>query len=294
MHLLRLLEIHKQHSSSDGIEQNFGDGYLLNHNRIYRNMRKEAQLSGFHYAPASNDQLVLPFLQLESILKNKEIPYIDNTSPIEKLVVDYPHLTWTDIYTQLKRNYVFHESCHATARAVFMATEEKQSDAAGLALQIFLEESFANTCELIAMLDAEDAAHQIFFEQNSYTWLPEMKSLFKKVIDQNGELILMKLLLLAYLYSNLLRYEVPEKQFSEILDLLQVEQSNKSKVREIKKLISVAFTLDEEFRTVTSALHLKLHRLSVDLKKIDLLCELKQRPTYFEIIDKLCVKALAQ
>lgn len=262
-------------------------------------MRKDAQLFGFQYTAPSAEQIVLPFLQLESILRSKNIPYIDNVTALEKLVSQFPNLSWLDLAPHLKKNYVFHESCHAVARSYFEQHKNSEIDdpkeaPEGQILQTLLEESFANTCELMAMLEAKDSLHELFYEQNSYTWLPEVRSSMRKISEQIGEEALMQLTIISYLYSNFLKDSISEKDLSEVITLLNLQTIVMQNMKALRSFMRVAFTLDYEFRTVTTGLHLKLLGLSVDLQKFNILRELRDNKKNIEIINSLCRSTLRQ
>lgn len=262
-------------------------------------MRKDAQLFGFRYTAASAEHIALPFLQLESILKTQNIPYVDNVTALENLVSQFPNLSWLDLAPHLKKNYIFHESCHAVARSYFRQDKNSKNNdpnetAEGQILQILLEESFANTCELMAMLDVRSLEHEIFYAQNSYTWLPEVRSNMRKINEQIGEEALMQLIVIFYLYSNFLKDSISEKDLSELISLLELKKFESQSMKTLRSLIRVAFTLDYEFRTVTTGLHLKLLGLNVDLQKFDILRELRNNKKNIEMINSLCRSTLRQ
>lgn len=297
MKVSRLLSVHHSATFDCGLKRNLGDAYLYKQNKIFRNMRKDAQLFGFQYTAANTEHIVLPFLQLESILKTKNIPYVDNVTALENLAVQFPNLSWSELAPHLKKNYVFHESCHAVARNHFRKNINSKNDAPKEAaesqiLQILLEESFANTCELMAILDVQSAEHEIFYEQNSYTWLPEIRSRLKKSATEVGERPVMQLLLIAYLYANFLREAVSDVELEKILFLCNLHKLEFQKIKYLRSLVKVAFTLDYEFRTVTTGLHLKLQGLDTDLEKIDILHLLNRDFKNIDAIRELCDKAL--
>ena len=116
--ILRLLELHSQNLDENALIQNLGDAYLLKHNSIFRNVRLGALTAGYSYcSEPSDDFQAFPFSQLESILQKKSIPFFKNVGVLEKLTCKLKdQFFWDDVSDSLKRNYVFHESCHAVAR----------------------------------------------------------------------------------------------------------------------------------------------------------------------------------
>ena len=93
--------------------------------------------------------------QLEWILQKKIIPYIDNTSVLKQLNDKLPeNILWDDISDNLKGNHVFHESCHAVSRSLINEfykdpVLKTKNDFQNHTLMRLIEESFANTCELL-------------------------------------------------------------------------------------------------------------------------------------------------
>ena len=160
--------------------------------------------------------------------------------------------------------------------------------------QIFIEESFANSCEFLAMQQATDAAHRMFYKQNSYTWLPEHRAQLKKTIDEVGEVSALKLLLVGYLYANFLKEKISDQELDKILHLLDVSAKEIFCSRTIRSLLKLTFTLDYEFRTATSALHLKLNSLNIDPRTINIIERFEENPVHSKDIMSLCERALRQ
>jgi hypothetical protein len=278
MKIAKLLELHRQNNAQQGLAKNWGDGFLLNHNRIYRNIRKSAAANGYHFSDAANaNYQALPFSQLENILSKKIIPYFDNVTILDQLVKQVPGSSWEDLSGGLKKNYIFHESCHAVARSAALEILKIPVAPFGVeslrqrTLQILLEESFANTCELIAVVDAQDAAHRIFYEWNSYTSLFEERSNIKQLMAEVGGEIVFRFLHLCYLHANFLVVKLDQKQFDQCITIA-TGRSRKvleaKHVKGLKALAKIGFTLDLEFRTVTTRFHLQLNGFKIDQAKL--------------------------
>lgn len=201
MKLSRLLEFHSQNATDQGLANNLGDAYLYCNNRIYRNVRDHVLKFGFKFSDEIDpNYLALPLAELENILKNKKIPYFDNVSVLKKIEQNKLGVaTWEDVRDNLKKNFLFHESCHACARSLYSRNSSRLNNRV---LNLLVEESFANTCELLAVLDTEDAAHRIFYEMNSYTALFEIKTEFKNAVRDLGMANVAKIIFFGYLHSN--------------------------------------------------------------------------------------------
>jgi hypothetical protein len=266
--LSRLIELHRQNLNAQDLADNFGDGFLVKNNRIYGKIRAAALQSGYRFSSdQNNDYSALPFAQLENILGSKTVPYTNNVTVIEKLVKQLKdNVIWDDIADGLRKNFVFHEGCHAVARSI--ASSGAVHDPKAKAFRILMEESFANTCEFLAVADAEDAGHRIFFEANSYTALFEQKKNIANAIRDSGFPTVFKIMWLAYLHSNYLHEHLDEKQWRQCLAMAELESLPASQLKALKSLSRIAFTLDPRFRLVTTGFHLKLNGISMSPQEI--------------------------
>ena len=188
MKLKTILEHHEQNSHPDQILNNLGDGYLMNNNCLYHAVRKKVIISGFSFSTAPNaDYVVFGMSQLENILKSKTIPYLDNTTILKNLENKKPsQISWSHLEHNLRPNYVFHESCHGLARSIsenlnLRTVYNQQKEI--LILTTLIEESFANTCEFIAIAQAKDVVHKLFLQINSYYTDFESVTTLSKAID---------------------------------------------------------------------------------------------------------------
>lgn len=291
MKISQLLDIHQKFFTEYSLISNFGDSYLYHHNKLYKNIRLATVHYGFSFTENTNIfYQTLPLVQLEPILSDKKIPYLDNVSALKQLSVQLHDVQWPDLAGGLKKNYLFHESCHAVARSVFRNHTFNKND---LVLQMLIEESFANTCELLAIIDAQDPVHRIFYEQNSYTWLPDIRTNLKNAAIIIDESQLFKFILLSYLHSNFLRTHLTEKELIQILELIVIDKSDSQKIKILRSLSKIAFTLDFEFRTITTRLHLKLNKQNIKLEAFDFMKILSENDNWLHLIDQLTRTALA-
>jgi hypothetical protein len=283
----RLLEFHDQATSSKSLAHNLGDGFLLKNNLIYRNIREAAFESGFKFSSETNNAyLALPLTQLDALLNNKILPYIDNVSVLRSLP---PPIGWDEISDGLKRNHLFHESCHAVA-STYLQTKQKDLFA------MMFEESFANICELLAVVFAEDPVHRIFLAANSYTLLNDQRTHLKNAMKTFGNRQLLIFLMLAYMHANFLRDSMTEKDFERTSQIAFGKKTAGGEAKPLKALAKIAFTLDERFRTVTSQLHLKLNGIDptkIDLREKDFLKIIESREEIKKAIVKVSELALA-
>lgn len=250
MKIAQLLEQHSKFKSVNSLELNLGDAYLYQNNSIYKNIRDAALKQGYRFSHEQNDlYLALPLSQLNNILKTKCIPYLNNVSSLKQLEQEVPGVAnWHDVADNLKKNFLFHESCHAVARS--------QSHNLNL-ITVLMEESFANTCELLAVVDAEDATHKIFYEWNSYTALFEQKTNLKRAMQELGAQSFAKLIFYGYLHSNFLFESFDESQLSQVIDLVLQRKPSASEMKTIKALTRICFSLDERFKNITTDFYMR-------------------------------------
>ena len=264
MKLSKLLELHSLSSDPADLRQNFGDAYLCQNNKIFRNIRREALRRGFTFSHEQNDAYqALPLSQLSEILSTKKIPYLDNVSVLKKIESRLPDKAeWGDLRDNLRKNFLFHESCHAVARELLQPLPKGD-----LELQMLMEESFANTCELLAVVDAGDLPHRIFLEWNSYTALFEAQNNLRSALEEIGRSEFFTLMFFGYLHSNFLFDSFEDAQFNRIAKLAVPMNLNAKQLKTARVLLKICFTLDKNFKEVTTGFYLKLNGVSADFRQ---------------------------
>lgn len=259
MKLVTLLNKHAEHSLPGELPQILGDSFLLQHNKVYRQVRRQTLDLGFSFSDQFHpDYIAFPMGQLENILSEKVIPFVNNVEVLKSLNQrSSASLEWDHVVDNLKPNYVFHESCHAIARSVTIKSTNLNEHLAVL----LIEESFANTCEFFAIADAQDHTHRLFLEVNSYFTVFEDRTHLKKMIEKNGAVSVFKFMLLCYLHSNFLNERLDDQDFKKILALTKLENAPELKV--LKTLAENAFALNPRFRYATTEMYLRLNGLDI-------------------------------
>ena len=296
---LSRLWIQHQQFEAQGLKDNFGDGYLVHHNKIYSNIRKKSLKNGFLFSSAENSLYqALPLSQLEWILSKKIIPYYNNVSALAEVNNKLPeNILWDDISDNLKGNHVFHESCHSVARSLTSEIIPKNPAKNKFDLQKWtlirlLEESFANSCELLAVTDASDVIHRIFFELNSYVVMFEDRTHLKKSLHDLGAENLTKWMILSYLQANFLRPSINDQTFEKMLLFLKPHQSSFSTAdkKTLRAFSKIAFQLNLRFRQVTTSFYFKLSGVTLPLNELldfDFLETLKNSQELCQSLDLL-------
>ena len=263
MQLSALLHNHLESYDLHGLPYNLGDNYLCEKNKIYRNVRHETVKLGFTFSNKPDvNYLAFPMAQLENILTQKVIPFTDNVSALKLFSEQTGSLDWDHVVDNLKPNYVFHESCHAIARA-----KSQNVPRTSLELKLttlLLEESFANTCEFFAIADANDQTHRNFLEINSYFTLFDDRTHLKRAIEAVGAADVFKFMLLSYLHSNFLNEKLNDGDFRKVLNLcgLQAPESE----RALKSLAQNCFALNPRFRYTTTEMYLRSQKINTPVE----------------------------
>ena len=157
----------------------FGDSYLYRYNPVFAAVRDAAIGFGYRFSventPLWRDYQALSLAALHRILSGKTIPYFDTGNTIRRLVESNPavRLSQGFIFTNVKRNYSFHESAHCIAHFIMERMADPPTLAAGNAhrfvLESILAEAFANTVEslgsIVRHMPVSDA---VFYGLNSY------------------------------------------------------------------------------------------------------------------------------
>lgn len=296
MKISRLLEQH-QKFADQGLPTSFGDGYLVQHNRFYRAIRRAAENFGFSFSSQRNEFYeAFPLLQLESLLEKKVLSYVDNVGVFAQLSkAQLESLTWDDLEGNLKKNYVFHEASHAVIRTVTTrhwgaVTQPGTSldSRRDYLLRMLVEESCANTCELLGVAETSEAVHRLLYELNSYVCEFESRTYLRKALDEIGVAGGSRFMMLAYLHANFLRENFSDKDIALMLEMAGLGQLEAKQVKALRSLGKVAFNLSERFRYQTTSFHLRLAGVQIPLEElVDFpFLEVLKRKSHFEAVLK--------
>ena len=272
MKIAQLLEHHQKFASRPHVlSDSLGDGFLVSNNRFFGAIRRAVVAAGFRLSHDAHPAYrALPLSQLDWILKNKTIPYIDNVSVLREVELKIPRVSvWDDVSDNLKGNAVFHESCHGVARSVAFDFQHPRAQV----LKMLVEESFANTCELLSITDAGDPAHRIFLELNSYIFMNDDRTNLRNALNEIGAERVFVFLMLSYLHANFLR-PISDRDFERLFALAQsagalgavsgspLDVKSKKTLRALSK---IAFQLNPRFREVTTRFYLRLSGVASEM-----------------------------
>lgn len=285
MKLTALLQKHDA-THAQGLSLSLGDGYLVANNSVYAAVRKKAQALDFNFSSNPTlEYLAFPMSQLENILSSKTIYFQNNSTILAEIDNKTPQvINWDHIGGNLKANYTFHESCHAIARTLSerlgLATS---SDQKTKLVTMLLEESFANTCEFMAIHDAQDATHKTFLEVNSFFTKFDDRTHLRNLVQEVGFKLVFKFMIFAYLHSNFLNEHFSSNELARVTKLSFDHKA-------LKNLSKNAFELSPGFRFNTTELYLRLNGINepvLDALAFDYLAVIEQNPTFSKLINEL-------
>ena len=285
MKLTALLQKHEA-THAQGLSLSLGDGYLVANNAVYSAVRKKAQDLNFKFsANPTLEYLAFPMSQLENILSSKTIYFQNNSAILSEIDQKIPQqIDWDHIGGNLKANYTFHESCHAIARTISNRLGlSKTTDVKTKLVTMLLEESFANTCEFMAIHDAQDVTHKTFLEVNSFFTKFDDRTHLRNLVQEVGFNKVFKFMLFAYLHSNFLNEHFSQSEFTRVTKLTFDHKA-------LKNLSKNAFELSPGFRFNTTELYLRLNGINepvLDALAFDYLTVIEQNPSFLKLINEL-------
>ncbi len=274
--LQKLLTVHNENLGANSLVNSLGDGYLLSHSHIFRNIRQE--FAKFGYTLTTEDfchYAVMPYLSLPKILDEKRVPYFDNVTVLEDLERRHPGRFYCDEILMVRPNHCLHESSHCIADVVlkslicesnFLSAEQN------LVLKLILAEAFANSVESLANLSNRSILQKLFFDLNSYvTHDGPTETLFQKAKDLLGLENLSALVYVSYIFSNCLQPKIHQKNFLPLVELLIADSALAKKASEsaaVHKVFNHAMDLSVEFRLQTTGFYCSLMGAKTDVRKL--------------------------
>ncbi len=258
--LKELLLNHENSQASNSLKLSIGDGFLIKHSFIFRNIRNETLKLGFSY---TNEDFchynVMPYLSLPAILRDKRIPFFDNVTVLFDIEEKLPNRFFCDEIPMIKPNYCLHESSHCIADSVlqnisfepeFFSAEQAQ------VFKLIMAESFANSVESLTNLTNTCGSQKLFFDLNSYvTHDDETEVFFRKAKDLLGFEYLYGVVYASYILSNCLQPYADPRKLASILQQLIPDSSLLKKANEssaVRKVFDHSLDLGIDFREHTT------------------------------------------
>ena len=263
-----LLVLQDQFYAEPAIKNSLGDSFLYHHNTIYKNVRDQFYKLGFKFTDKDFcNYTVFPYLSLSKILNEKMVPYFDNVSVLKEVEHSRPKKLTVEELIPVKPNNTLHESSHCIADYWLKQINLDSATITGdqkKAFLLIMAESFANTVESLANLDNDTFEQRFFFNQNSYIQMNKKTyQNLKQTIDLIGLKSTYHLVYVSYLYSNCLNQEIKQKEFQQILEIINIKES-----AVLKKLFDHAFELSLDFRVQTSSFYFIMSGIEQNIFKL--------------------------
>lgn len=303
--LQRVLEVHREYSTPSSLQDNLGDGYLLQNNPVFANIRRAVRELGFRFTSQRFEQYQAHSLsQLPLILEKRLIPYVATVEALERLEAMAPaSLTW-NVAVAPTRSLLHHESSHALAYTYltrmwpFPATSAALTGYRQRALKALMEESLANTIDYFTTCGTRDVCHKIFltqcgfYDRRFYAALVPLKR-------ELGTTATFKLIWLAYMHVNFLFRELREDRLERCLELAldgelaTIPRRTGARLRSLAKTAcQTAFLMNQpEFRLVTARLYFRTQGIPTPLLRLldfDFMSRLEQQATLRDWLDLTC------
>jgi hypothetical protein len=172
-----LLWINDQYRLDGTLHDVIGDGYLLQHNSLFRRARQLFRGEGGAFVcDASNlarSYTAAPLLMLDDILSSRLIPYCANSLALRRLVRQAPGIPVCEefLITLLNRNFLFHETLHCIGSVRvdnILKVGDTIDSAHTFVIKSAFVEAFANAIERLSFYEAQVPLHLLFMRMNSY------------------------------------------------------------------------------------------------------------------------------
>jgi hypothetical protein len=276
--LRALLQAQEQYSTANSLPEVLGDGYLYKHSPIFARVRDVAVDRGYRFVESEShlwhDYQAMPLLSLKAILSEKSVPYFDNVSVLRKLYQQKPHIELPIrlVYEVVKRNFLFHETCHCVAFSVIETQsrilDQFSSDNERFVVSAFLQEAFANSMERMSSVIAPSKTYAFFMNMNNYmNYEPGKQQFWECALDKLGLERLFILTFLTYLELNL---QGRGKTFAKdnILNIAGVSSQDSDVAPVVDQLLDKELHLSEVFREETTRGYFRLYGCEAELCSI--------------------------
>lgn len=273
--LAEVLLGHARAKHPDALQDNLGDAFLLNHNPVIATIRTLALDARFNFSSERwSEYDALPLVELPTVLKQRKIPYTDNVSVLKKLERSSPGGHLFKNLPPIKMNPIFHESAHGVAHVLTGFKVGKQTlkslqQERRFALELLLQESFANATESFANVYSDTLLHDEFFYLNSYVIeQPVHRVAIVRLVQSVGKRRAFQVLMLSFLYANFLKIQGVEQSLRNVCEFLSLEDLSSRDERLALKVFKIGLNLDSEFTEETNAFCLKSLGIHAPLKKL--------------------------
>jgi hypothetical protein len=273
--LCDFLENDRSASVKKTLARSLGDSYLYKHNHIYATLRDHVLAAGYKFSCAATPQLLryeaLPLMELQRILIEETIPYIDNISPLRCLLREDPRfrVSATFLLANLHRNFLLHETAHCVASLALINAKSSHADK-DFVLDTILSEAFANAMEFIAFALASTNLEILFLSLGAYIlYLPDIHLLTRELIADLEFQNLFRVVYLSYIWVNLGHTYVDETAYEQgLVEIAKTSVPTGSTRRKLRIVFDFAFKLNKLFLEVTTPMYFRAMGASHAYKQI--------------------------
>ena len=221
-----LISIDEQFSSPIAITNCIGDSFLCQNNQVFARIRRLFLEYGYCFVDDTDararDYFSAPLIGLDSLLEQGLVPYRSNCGIVKYMVLRNPTFKAdaSFLLSVLAHNYVMHESAHLVASHVLSEhSGAPATDKREMVLRSLLGESFANAVEALSLgFACSSHMHRFCLCLNSYVLydgrLPSEERLLSELFANFGFLPMFRMVLLAFLHSNI--HDLPPQ--NEVID----------------------------------------------------------------------------
>lgn len=251
-----VLDIHTSYYPEGSHPEILGDGFLLQSNPIYRNVKTFCGKIGAKYIEAYPEYLLLPFHELPKIVEQKKIPYVPSARLMKNVEDERPEVFATED-VPIPESYHLHESAHVIADHFLKDIKAKSPQEE--ILKFMMAESFANTTDALACVPAVDDVHYFFIKQNCYMH-PQKKTMqaMNAVTQALGFRFTFMLTYFTYLHANFLTKPLSQKNIGELVgQYASGAKVNTNIKKDLRTICEVGEKLDPRFRVTTTGNYLK-------------------------------------
>ncbi len=307
MKLKTFLETHQKHSHAESLQDNIGDGYLLDQNLIYKNIRNAAKANHIKFSSKRfHDYDVLPLTQLPKILSAKTVPYLPNVNALLEIEAAIPNHFDLNETPPLRANYVLHETAHCLVRMMrvkYLGDFSTETSSISLnaqkkiALMVLVEESFANAAESLLSAYADSSIHDDFLARNTYIFeQPAARKKMKSAIKMIGLDATFRLIFLSFLFANFQKQKISKTEFNRVLTIALMNEPKKrlnlndSDSNLLRHVFQSGLDLDPMFTFKTNAFCLKFFGITADLKNVfsyDFLMDFEKEIKFQEFLNEM-------
>jgi hypothetical protein len=185
-----LVELHDGATAAKAsLADNLFDAVLYERNGVYRRLRDACLLAGTTFSSMHNDLThdyrSYPLLSLPTILEKNVVPYVDNVSPLRRVLRRRPELAveLSFMTEHFQRNHVFHEGLHCLLRAPLFASGASLGNEAMLHL---ISEAVSLSVFDFAALEATDKGQLLGCMFNKIPVVTQSLDIFRRAIQTWG------------------------------------------------------------------------------------------------------------